>query len=116
MKQARQVENQAQPGYEGAPELNVSGKQFGHKIGKHASDYGFEPGDASARTWMRQHVDEIGRNPDEVRQGEWRGGCHDYLFYRKGSDVVVAKPDGTFVTILKDGEANSWFKGAGLLG
>ncbi|PYE18430.1 hypothetical protein DFR67_1048 [Williamsia limnetica] len=30
----------------------------------------------------------------------------------KGRDVVLAKADGEFVTILKDGVDNGWFNGA----
>lgn len=47
--------------------------------------------------------------------GPWNpksGGGTNYLFYRQGSDVVVTQGRGSFVTILKGGEANSWFQGA----
>lgn len=58
---------------------------------------------------MRKHIEDVAHNYDEIRQGEWRGGCQDYLFYRKGPDVVLAKPDGTFVTILRGGKSNPNF-------
>lgn len=34
------------------------------------------------------------------------------LFFRKGNDVVLTKPDGTFVTVMKDGVNNKQFQGA----
>ncbi|WP_103352183.1 putative T7SS-secreted protein [Amycolatopsis sp. CA-128772] len=97
------------------PEVKVDGKQFGTKVGKHAQDYGLNPADAESRAWVRQHVDDISRTPNEVRQGPWNpqgGGGSDYYFLRKGEDVVVTKSDGSFVTILKGGQANGWFNGA----
>ncbi|MEV4056203.1 putative T7SS-secreted protein [Amycolatopsis sp. NPDC049688] len=97
------------------PEVKVDGKQFGTKVGKHAQDYGLNPADAESRAWVRQHVDDISRTPNEVRQGPWNpqgGGGGDYYFLRKGEDVVVTKSDGTFVTILKGGQSNGWFNGA----
>ncbi|MFL6118310.1 putative T7SS-secreted protein [Actinophytocola sp.] len=97
------------------PEVKVDDKQFGTKVGKHAQDYGLNPGDAESRAWVRQHVDDISRTPNEVRQGPWNpqgGGGSDYYFLRKGEDVVVTKSDGTFVTILKGGQSNGWFNGA----
>lgn len=95
-----------------APDLRVDDTQFGHKIEYHARDYGLHPSDPAARAWLRQHIDDIGARPDEVRQGPWRGGATDYYFYRAGDDVVVAKNDGTFVTLLKGGINNGWFRGA----
>lgn len=40
------------------------------------------------------------------------GGDPDNFFFRRGDDVIVTKRDGTFVTILKGGIDNGWFKGA----
>ncbi|MDT8913753.1 putative T7SS-secreted protein [Amycolatopsis sp. PS_44_ISF1] len=97
------------------PEVKVDSKQFGTKVGKHAQDYGLNPADAESRAWVRQHVDDISRTPNEVRQGPWNpqgGGGGDYYFLRKGEDVVVTKSDGEFVTILKGGQGNGWFNGA----
>lgn len=34
-------------------------KQFGKKIGKHAIDYGLDPGKAEDRLWMRTMIDTI---------------------------------------------------------
>ena len=109
------VEPGNRPRPNSAPDLRVDDTQFGHKIGKHAQDYGLNPSDPAAQTWLRQHIDDIAARPDEVKQGAWnpqRGGGTDYYFYRAGDDVVVAKNDGTFVTILKGGVDNGWFRGA----
>lgn len=62
---------------------------------------------------MRERIENIVGRYDQVKQGAWRGGVKDNLFFRKGNDVVVIKPDGSFVTILKDGVNNSFFKNAG---
>jgi hypothetical protein len=98
-----------------APQLRIDDQQFGSKVGKHAQDYGLDPGDPQAREWVRQHIDNISRSPNEVRQGPWNpkgGGGSDDWFFRQGEDVVVAKNDGTFVTILKGGQSNGWFNSA----
>lgn len=93
----------------------MSGAQFGRKIRKHAADYGLNPADPSARAWLRRHIEEIGNLPDEVRLGRWRG-AEGYVFYRKGQDVVLAKQNGEFVTLLKDGIANNSFARATVIG
>jgi hypothetical protein len=99
-----------------APDLKVDDGQLGTKVGKHARDYGLDPANPADRAWMRGHIEDIAEHPEEVRQGPWNpqgGGASDDFFYRSGNDVVVTKSDGTFVTILKDGIGNGWFKGAG---
>lgn len=112
----QETAGQAQPARpESAPDVKIDDAQFGTKVGKHASDYGLDPANPANRAWLRGHIEEIGRNPEEVRQGPWNpdgGGNPDDFFYRRGDDVVVTKPDGTFVTILKGGIGNGWFKGA----
>jgi hypothetical protein len=75
------------------------GGQFGKKAAKHMGDF----------------IRGIRNHPDEVRLGPWNPsaqGASDYVFYRKGADVVVTKSDGEFVTILKGGVDNSWYQGA----
>ena len=100
------------------PPLEVASGQFGKKLGRHFGDYGLDPSDPAAREWLRRHIGEIWSHPDEVKRGRWNprggGGC-EYLFHRLGRDVVVGKADGTFVTILKDGIDNGWFKAANRL-
>lgn len=97
---------------ESAPDLRIDDGQFGDKVGSHAKDYGLDPGNAAHRAWLRNHIENIAARPDEVKQGPWRGGATDYYFYRAGDDVVLAKNDGTFVTILKGGITSGWFRGA----
>lgn len=92
--------------------LNTTSKQFGKKIGKHASDYGLDPSKKEDREKLKNVIQEIASSPDYVIPGTWRGqgkmgedgkqqdGVVDYII--KGSDVVVAK-DGDFITIIKDG-------------
>lgn len=46
-------------------------------------------------------------------QGIENGASRGDVFFRiKGDDVVVTKPDGSFVTILKDGINNTSVKNA----
>jgi hypothetical protein len=93
----------------------VDDTQFGSKVGKHARDYGLDPANPADRAWIKGHIEEITRNPEEVKQGPWNpqgGGNPDDFFFRRGDDVIVTKGDGTFVTILKGGIGNGWFKGA----
>lgn len=61
---------------------------------------------------MKDLITDIHANPNEIRQGPWRGlgevmangnRAEAALFYRKGADVVVTDLEGNFVTILKDG-------------
>ena len=99
--------------------LIIDDSQFGAKIGKHAQDFGLNPADPADRQALRDTINNIYDNPDEIRQGPWNpkgGGGTDYLFYRQGDDVVVANSDNVFVTILKDGVGNGWFRGASPLG
>lgn len=88
-----------------------SNRQLGKKIGKHAKDYGLNPGNESDRERMIQKIDDIINNADEILHGEWRSqpGLSD--FYVKGEDVVVVN-NGRFVTILKGGVENERIKNA----
>ena len=95
------------------PGLKINSKQFGKKIGKHTQDFGLDPSDPAARKFMQDKIESIVGRYDQVKQGVWRGGVQDAIYYRQGADVVVTKVDGSFITILKDGVNNSFFKGAG---
>jgi hypothetical protein len=95
--------------------LTIDDGQFGAKVGKHAQDFGLDPKDPVARAQIRSTIESIHASPDEIRQGAWNpngGGGPDYCFYRQGDDVVVTRADGTFVTVLKGGVGNGWFRGA----
>lgn len=97
------------------PELSINEGQFGKKWGKHAQDYGLNPGDASARQLFRDKIAEVRGSHDEVRQGPWNpanGGGNDYFFYRRGSDLLVTKGDGQFVTMFPMDKPNGWFQQA----
>lgn len=101
--------------------LVIDDKQFGKKVGKHAKDFGLTPGDPENREKMKEIINDIIDDPDEIVKGMWRGqgavlpsgakadGPVDFVI--KGNDVVVAR-DGKFVTILKDGVDNARVKKA----
>ena len=82
-------------------------KQFGKKIGKHASDYGLDPGKPEDRRKMLAIIDDICDTAEEVVTGEWRGQEGPVKFYIKGDDVVVTTKDDRFITILKGGITNA---------
>ncbi len=87
-------------------------KQFGKKIGKHAIDFGLDPGKEDDRAWMRAMIDTICTEAEETVQGEWRGQPEPVKFYIRGDDVVVTTLDDVFITILKGGTANARVKNA----
>ena len=95
--------------------VKIDEKQFGKKVGKHAEDFGLNPADSASRQNIRDIIDDIVKNRDDIFRGTWRGqgeqlpsgnrkdGPVDFII--KGDDVVVAK-DGNFITLLKDGVNN----------
>ena len=85
-------------------------KQFGKKIGKHAVDYGLDPGNPDDRNKMLTMIDDICLTADEVAHGEWRGQSGAVKFYIKGSDVVVASAKDEFIKIMKVGVTNASVK------
>lgn len=106
LKAAETIEN---PGKSG---IIKTDKQFGKKIGKHAMDYGLDPGNHKDREKMRVIIDDICLNADEVAKGEWRGQSEPVKFYIKGEDVVVTNENDVFITILKGGASNARVKNA----
>jgi len=82
-------------------------KQYGKKIGKHASDFGLDPSNASDRQKMRDIINDIVTNSTEVRTGPWNGQDGDVLFYIKGNDAVLKKKNGEFITVIKNGAKES---------
>jgi filamentous hemagglutinin len=77
-------------------------------LGNHVRDFGGDPTDASDRAAVIDKIQDIGNNPERVVNGTFMGqgagGTRGPVQFRiKGNDVVVTKPDGSFVTILKDG-------------
>lgn len=60
------------------------------------------------RKMVLEKIHDVGGNPEKVIAGTFAGqganGARGSVFFRiKGNDLVVTKPDGSFVTILKDG-------------
>lgn len=84
-------------------------KQFGKKIGKHTREYGLDPSNQNDREKMKEIIDDILVNHDEIAQGNWRGQDGTVDFYIKGEDVVVVNGN-MFVTILKGGVNNARVK------
>ncbi|WP_440784656.1 hypothetical protein ACTACU_00025 [Pseudomonas syringae] len=86
----------------------MDSKQLGKKLGKHVEDFGGNAASPTDRKMVLDKIHDIGSNTEKVIPGTFAGqGANgargDVLFRVKGDDVVVTKPDGTFVTILKDG-------------
>ena len=86
--------------------LNITRKQFGKKVGKHAYDYGLDPSTPEGRDNLREIILDIFQNKEEVRKGPWRGYEDPVLFYMKGEDVVIVQEDGKYISILKGGISN----------
>lgn len=90
----------------------MSNKQFGKKVGKHAHDFGLDPGNAESREKILAIINDIHDNPDEVVDGEFRGQDEEVTFYIKKSDVVITTHDHEFVTVMKVGITNERVKEA----
>ena len=106
LKAAETIEKQGKSG------IIKTDKQFGKKIGKHAMDYGLDPGKENDREQMRTIIDAICSSADEIGHGDWRGQPEPVKFYIKGDDVVVTTEDDVFITILKGGTTNARVKNA----
>lgn len=99
--------------------FSVTNSQLGKKLGNHVEDFGGNASDAKDRQRVLDIINDIGSNPDKIIAGKFagqgaEGGASrgDVFFRIKGNDVVVTKPDGGFVTILKDGINNTSVKNA----
>ncbi|WWW33605.1 VENN motif pre-toxin domain-containing protein [Erwinia persicina] len=99
--------------------FSVSNAQLGKKLGKHVEDFGGKASNAADRKRVLDIINDIGSNPDKVIAGKFSGqgvgggaSRGDVFFRIKGNDVVVTKPDGSFVTVLKDGINNTSVKNA----
>ncbi len=103
--------------------FKITNKKFGKKVGKHAQDFGLNPGDPESRTRIEGVINNIVFEPDESpRLGKWRSVGEllpdgnraegPAIFFRKGNDVVVTDLNGGFVTILKDGANNKRYLGS----
>lgn len=81
--------------------LVITDEQFGKKVGKHAVDFGLDPGSATARAHIKEIIDDVTANADERVYGEWSGQKTPVLFHVKGKDVVIESRDGEFVTVMR---------------
>ena len=52
----------------------MNNSQWGRKVGKHAQDWGLNASQPADRAWLRDRVEDITGNYDEVRQGLWHPG------------------------------------------
>ncbi len=98
-------------------QFKVDSGQLGKKLGKHVEDFGGSAKNPADRQMVLDKIQDIGNNPEKVIPGKFAGqgsgGTRGDVFFRiKGDDVVVTKPDGTFVTIMKDGINNTSVKNA----
>jgi hypothetical protein len=100
--------------------------QFGKKLSRHHEEWGMtrdDIKDPNARSKFADKINDIVRNAEEAVKGQFRGQAMDVNnralpgdvnFFRKGNDVVVTKPDGSFVTIMEGGINNpSYIKATG---
>ncbi len=114
LKAAETLENTGKSGIikEDSNTFILDWKQFGKKVGKHASDFGYDPSSVEDRQKVLTLIYDIKNNPAEKRIGYWRGQPDEVLFYIKGDDVVITKQTGEFVTIMKGGVTNDRVKNA----
>ncbi|SDJ07665.1 filamentous hemagglutinin, partial [Pseudomonas flavescens] len=94
--------------------FKVDSNQLGKKLRKHVQDFGGNAANPADRKMVFDRIQDIGNNPEKVIPGSFSGqgagGVIGNVFFRiKGNDVVVTKPDGSFVTILKDGVIGNTF-------
>ena len=99
------------------PPFTVNNKQLGKKLGSHVGDFGGNLANPADREKVKNIINDIGSNPEKVISGDFAGqganGARGPVHFRiKGNDVVVTKPNGEFVTILKNGITNTSVKTA----
>ena len=101
--------------------FHIDSTQIGRKM-KHAPEFGFDLKNPSDRQAFIDMVRDIGTNPDKTVRGTFNGlgngssqinGNRGPAQFRiKGNDVVVTRPNGDFVTILRNGVTNPSVKAA----
>lgn len=94
------------------PAFTVDKAQLGKKLGKHVQDFGGDVTKEADRVRVTNLINEIGSNPEKVITGTFAGqganGTRGAVHFRiKDNDVVVTKPNGEFVTVLKDSIYNT---------
>ena len=80
---------------------------FGKKVNDHKDDWGIDPSSAADRQRFLEITCRIIDEADEVFPGEFRGQPDGVVFYLLGTDVVMTKPDGTYITTMKDAAINN---------
>ena len=93
-------------------DIIFTNKQRGKKFGKHCVDWGLDPSSAEDREQLENIIHGIVLDRDEIRFGRFSGQQDDVFFYIKGNDVVVAKQNNEFVTVMKGGITDGWVKDA----
>ena len=96
----------------GTKTFSVDDKQFGKKVGKHATDYGLDASSKEDRVVFYTIIQDILDHATEHRIGAWRGQAGEVVFHIKGEDVVITSQSGEFITILKGGINNARVKNA----
>lgn len=77
--------------------------QFGKKVKRHAADWELDPKSEHDRQRLFEIARNIIENATEVfPRDEWRGQPDKVVFYLLGNDVVMTKPNGEYITIMKD--------------
>ncbi|WP_346832066.1 hypothetical protein ABDX87_06115 [Pseudomonas abietaniphila] len=94
-----------------ASEISFNSQQIGKKLGKHVEDFGLDPSNPADRQFVIDKINDIATSPDRVVNGTFAGqgvnGTRGEVIFRvRGDDVVMTKPNGVFVTIMKDGINN----------
>jgi len=103
-----------------SPELLPSLKFKGRtgKLVQHAPDWGFGTKGKvpkGAANKVARIAQSIRRRATIIKQGTWGRGAgkvENAIFYSNGKHIVVTKPDGLFVTILKNAMKNKHFQNA----
>lgn len=84
----------------------LTDEQFGAKVGKHAQDWGLNPGLEADREKMRAIITEIVETSTDIRLVEWRGQQYRVVAFVAGEDVVLTKQTGDLITVMKGGAHN----------
>lgn len=90
----------------------IQDEQVGKKIGKHISEYGLNPSSKEDRDSYIHLIREVRKSYDERRIGSWRSIDEDVMFYLKGTDLLITRKNGIFVSLFKGGDTNARFKNA----
>lgn len=85
-------------------------KQVGKKLGKHAGDWGLDPGSDKDRNKLLSIIRRIIDEADRVDFGIWRGQIGPCAFYVKGNDLVLIDGNGKFASVMKGGVNNKRYK------